>query len=84
MATIIDDEGTERLIRRYAELKGLDGSGAVRIAITAALDRENALPEGESFLDRVRVVQDLVASYPLLDARSAEEIIGYDEDGLPN
>jgi len=36
----------------------------------------------EAFLDRVRRIQDRVQTYTI-DPRPADEIIGYDEVGLP-
>ena len=39
--------------------------------------------EGERLLGEVRELQDLVASLPDRDKRAPEEIIGYDEFGLP-
>ncbi|UZK69077.1 type II toxin-antitoxin system VapB family antitoxin [Sphingomonas sp. S1-29] len=83
MALSIKDEATDRMVRHYAKLKGLTYTSAIRVAVTDALRRENALPDEESFVERMRKVQDLVAAHPILDGRSADEIIGYDEHGLP-
>jgi antitoxin VapB len=37
----------------------------------------------ESLVDEIMDIGRHCASLPLLDARSADEIIGYDEHGLP-
>lgn len=39
--------------------------------------------ELEALLSRVRRIQDHVARFPVLDPRSADELQGYDEYGLP-
>lgn len=84
MALSIKDADTDRLVRRYAQLKGLSYTRAIRVAVTNALEKEHALPEGESFMERIRRIQDRVAAYPRFDSRSADDIIGYDEHGLPS
>lgn len=46
---------------------------------------ENGLPKTDKPLsERLENVQKFYASLPLLDNRSAEEILGYDENGLPH
>lgn len=83
MALNIKDEATDRLVRRYAMLKGLSYTKAIRVAMTDVLTRENALPDSGSFSEKVRVIQDRVAAHPRLTSLSADEIIGYDETGMP-
>ena len=39
--------------------------------------------DAATLLARVRAIQAKVARLPVLDARTPEEIIGYDERGLP-
>jgi antitoxin VapB len=38
----------------------------------------------ERLLGELRAIRERVARLPELDARSDEEIIGYDEHGIPN
>lgn len=83
MALSIKDEDTDRLVRRYAQLKKMSYTRAIRVAITDALDREGALPEGESFTEVVRRIQDRFAAVPRISTLTPDEIIGYDEYGLP-
>ncbi|NGN41663.1 type II toxin-antitoxin system VapB family antitoxin [Mesorhizobium sp. CGMCC 1.15528] len=51
---------------------------------------EERLRRGSSDARKAALLEDLVASrrhwaaLPVLDARSVDEILGYDENGLPN
>ncbi|MGN6269963.1 MAG: type II toxin-antitoxin system VapB family antitoxin [Sphingomonas sp.] len=89
MALSIKDETTDRLVRRYARLHGTSYTKAVNRAVTEALRREgqpvNDDDEGaeEDFLTFIHNLQNRVARHPILDDRSPDEIIGYDEHGLP-
>jgi antitoxin VapB len=88
MALSIKDEGTDRLVRRYARLHGTSYTKAINRAVAEALRREGQPvndDEGqeEDFLTFVHNLQKRVAKHPILDNRSADEIIGYDEHGLP-
>jgi antitoxin VapB len=38
----------------------------------------------EALLADIRAIVDHFASLPVLDTRSADEILGYDENGLPS
>jgi len=40
--------------------------------------------ETEERLRRMRAISDRVAALPLIDDRSLEELLGYDEHGLPS
>jgi len=83
MALSIKDEDTDRLVRRYAQIKGVSYTRAIRLAVTDALAREQALPVGTSFAERIRPIQDRVKARPRDTSLSEDEILGYGEDGLP-
>lgn len=89
MALSIKDEQTDRLVRRYARLRGTSFTGAIRLAVSDALRREGEPVEEDererrarAFRERVREIQERVAALPTLDPRHPDEIL-YDEDGLP-
>jgi antitoxin VapB len=69
------------LARQLAERRGTTLTSAVEEALEAALAREGR-PAG-----RVRVRLDAIARHcaglPRLDHRTADEILDYDERGLP-
>jgi antitoxin VapB len=83
MALSIKDPQTERLARTLAERTGETITIATRRALEERLRRVG------SDVRRAALLEDLAASrrrwsaMPVLDNRSADEIIGYDENGLP-
>lgn len=84
MALSLKDPETDRLARQVAKLTGETLTEAVRNALAERLKREQ-LKIGREPFDRARL-DDLfheLDALPILDPRSAEEIIGYDEHGLP-
>lgn len=80
MALSIKDEETDRLVRRYARAKGVSYTTAIRMAVREAMDRDRT--STDSFTDRLRRAQTIAAAEPRND-RSADDILGYDEHGLP-
>ena len=84
----IDDPETERLVRDLAARRGQSIDTVVRHAVlaqTPAVEPGHASPEQiEARLARLREIQDQFGRLPILDARSADEILGYDENGLPS
>ena len=81
----IKSEEAHRLAKELAQRTGRSLTETVTDVLQQALDRERA-KENDS---RFRLIQDLneialhAASLPVLDNRSAEEILGYNENGLP-
>lgn len=83
MALNIKDPLTDELARRLAAATGESITVAVRVAMEERLERlererrrRGRRPELGRYIERARARR-------LLDARSAEEILGYDDDGLP-
>lgn len=80
----IKDEHTDRLARELAQATGESLTTAVRTAVEERLARV-----GNDERRQRRISQDLdelverVARRPVLDGRTADEIIGYDEHGVP-
>jgi antitoxin VapB len=83
MALNIKDSETDRLARELARETGESITVATRIAIEERLARARARRQ------RAHRSADLLAiirrgrARPMLDDRSADEIVGYDEHGLP-
>ncbi|MDN5761927.1 MAG: type II toxin-antitoxin system VapB family antitoxin [Microlunatus sp.] len=83
MALNIKDSETDRLARELAAATGESITVAARTAIAERLQRVRArAAAGESRLDLSDLI-DRARSRPDLDSRSPEEIIGYDDDGVP-
>jgi len=85
MGVSIKNEETEQLIRELARRKGVGVTTAVRLAVRNELAKTPPLKKSpEKIIAAVRKIQGLAAKLPILDDRSADEILGYDEKGLPN
>jgi antitoxin VapB len=78
----IKDSKTDRLARRLAELTGESITQAVRTAVEERLEREER-HRGQPSVEHLMAIARRCASRPVIDDRSADEIIGYDERGLP-
>ena len=71
--------------QELASLKGVSISEAVGGAIREALEQERAR-RSRSFERRRSALDEVAADFarlPVVDSRSAEEILGYDETGVP-
>ena len=68
-------------IRRLAKERDIDLTQAVSLAVRHELDR-SAMRQSAR-LHRMRTIADRVTSLPVRDARTADEILGYDHRGLP-
>lgn len=83
MAISIKDPETDRLARALAEATGESLTAAIRRALEERLDREGKRSR-RGIGAEVRRIQERLARLPVLDPRSAEEMLGYDDDGLPS
>jgi len=82
MAISIKDPETDRLARALADATGESLTTAIRRALEERLDRE-AHRSHRGIAAEVRRIQERLARLPVLDARPAEEIVGYDAHGVP-
>ncbi len=84
MALSLKDPATDRLARQVAQLTGETLTEAVRTALEERLRRER-LKRGKpaDMRQRIEAIQKEVAALPVFDDRSPDEILGYDENGLP-
>ena len=85
MALSLKDPETDRLARQVASLTGETLTEAVRTALAERLHRE-LLKRGrpDSLANELEAIVRRGDALPVLDDRSAEEILGYDENGLPS
>lgn len=85
MALSIRDPETDRLARELARLTGETMTQAIRTALEERLGRERCRRDQdvEKRYDAIMEVLERIWAMPVLDQRAADEIIGYDEHGLP-
>jgi antitoxin VapB len=85
MALSIKDPETDRIVRELASLTGETMTEAMRRAAAERLDRERRKrgDTNENLVAELHAIAVHCASLPLLDDRSEDEILGWDENGLP-
>ena len=84
MPLSIKDPEADRLARAVAQRTGETLTQAIINALRERLAREQRKEQAiESLVEDVMEIGRHCAALPLLDARSADAIIGYDENGLP-
>jgi len=83
MALSIKDPEADRLARELARRTGESLTEAVVKSLRERLERQRNRPRRPGLSDELRRIGARVAALPLLDARTAEEILDYDERGLP-
>lgn len=89
MAFHIRNSEAEDALRRLCELTGESPTEAVLKSVHLRLQseikaRKETSRRKERLLEKYRQVRQRIASQPLLDPRSSDEILGYGEDGLPS
>ena len=84
MALNIKDPETDRLARELARETGESITVAARVAIEERLARVRQQQPADDFDRKLAEIIERGRSRPVLDHRSAEEIIGYDEHGVPS
>jgi antitoxin VapB len=81
MTLRIDDPESERLILELSALTGETPEHVLLSALSERLQRERLK---KLVNDANRLVVDEFASFLIADERSGNEILGYDENGLPS
>lgn len=82
MVLNIKSPEADRLARELSTATGESLTTAVERALQERLERAHS-SRPELIERRVRALRDEVAHLPVLDDRSSDAIIGYDEHGLP-
>ncbi len=83
MALNIRNGMTEKLATKLAKLTGETKTDAVTKALQERLLRIERERSGRSLADALDEIAISCAARPVLDQRSANDIVGYDEHGLP-
>lgn len=81
MNLVINDPEFDQAIRELVAATGEPEDISLKVAVKERLDRVTKR-NGRSYLERIRDITEHVAAVPVLDHRSADEILGYNEHGL--
>ncbi|MCC6585808.1 MAG: type II toxin-antitoxin system VapB family antitoxin [Bryobacterales bacterium] len=84
MPISIKNGETERLARNLAQLTGESLTEALRIALAERYDRLRRARSGRSLANELNAIALRCAKRPVISSLSAEDILGYDEDGVPS
>lgn len=84
MALNIKNDEAHRLASELAEQNDTTLTDAVTSALRETLERGRRTADIEAVLAAVSEIQHFVADLPDRDPRSPDEILGYDDRGLPN
>ncbi|MBI4539873.1 MAG: type II toxin-antitoxin system VapB family antitoxin [Gemmatimonadetes bacterium] len=83
MALNIKNREADRLAHELAEVTGESLTEAVTLALRQRLAAVRRQHERAAIVSEIGEIQAFVASLPDRDSRAAEELLGYDEFGLP-
>jgi antitoxin VapB len=83
VALSIKDPEADRLARALAAATGESLTRAVTEALRERLERVGKRRTGRSLAEELNEIALRCAALPDLDKRTPDEIIGYDEHGLP-
>jgi antitoxin VapB len=87
MALNIKNAETEQLARELARRRGQGITEALTDVLRREVERERRKPprrDKVEFHRRIQAIVDEVKKLPVLDDRTPDEIIGYNEHGLPD
>jgi len=85
MALSIKAPEADRLAHELAALTGESMTTAVITAMRERMEREERKSESKrQLLADIMAIADHCASLPVLDTRTEDEIMGWDENGLPS
>ena len=79
----IKDPETETLVRELAAATGETLTAAVSGAVRERLERVHRPPGAGRLADELDAIALRCAALPIVDRRSDDDILGYDESGLP-
>lgn len=83
MAFSIKNPEADRLARRLVAITGESLTDAVTGALRERVERLAAKRRARSLADELDEIARRCARLPVMDTRTEEEILGYDEHGLP-
>jgi antitoxin VapB len=82
MALSVKNPEADRLAR---ELSAATGESLTQAVVTALRERLDRIQRSRApmITRRLQALKDELRTYPVVDSRSPDEIVGYDEHGLP-
>jgi antitoxin VapB len=83
MPLSIKNDATERLARQVANETGESLTEAIQKALEERWERLKAKRRRRILVSQVDDILRRVDALPILDARPEDEILGYDETGMP-
>jgi antitoxin VapB len=83
MAISLKDPEADRLARAVAARTGETLTEAIVVALRERLARLGGRGRRRRLREELREIAERCSRLPTLDARTAEEILGYDNEGLP-
>jgi antitoxin VapB len=83
MTLSIKNPEADRLARELAEATGESLTDAVIGALRERLERITGRRRAAGLSDEIARIQERIAGLPRLDERGDDELLGYDERGLP-
>ena len=83
MPISIKNSQTEMLARKLAELTGETLTEGIRAAVEERYDRLRRARSGRSLGAELNAIALRCAKRPVVSPLSADEILGYDESGVP-
>ncbi|MGH7588587.1 MAG: type II toxin-antitoxin system VapB family antitoxin [Gemmatimonadota bacterium] len=84
MPLSIKNPEADRLARELAETTGETLTDAVLTALRERLQRVTGRRRSVGLREEIARMQERVARLPVLDERTDDEILGYDEHGVPD
>ncbi len=83
MPLSIKNDATERLARQVADATGESLTEAIKKSLEERWQRLKSRRRKDASADQIDELLRRVDALPRLDTRSDDEILGYDENGLP-
>ena len=84
MALSIKSPETERLARLVAKETGETLTAAIEQALRERLEKLKRRQRAPALIEQLHAIARRVKALPVLDDRTPDEILGYDENGLPH
>jgi antitoxin VapB len=84
MAISIKDEKTDRLARELARRTGESLTQTIQTALQERLQRLTGRRHADTVREKLYDILARVDRLPIRDRRSEDEILGYNEDGVPS
>ena len=83
MALNIKDPRTDQLAREVAKQAGESLTEAIRVALEERLQRLSGRRRAATRREKLYEILHRVDALPRVDERGEDEILGYDENGIP-